>query len=64
MPDMDLQSMSNRGLTGLQSGSGAVFVMLNSAVSSFNAGSESSSGSGSSGSSSVGSSGGGSHSFS
>lgn len=63
-PGMDLQGMSNRGLTSLQSGSGAVFVMLNTAVSSFNAGGESSSGSGSSGSSSVGSSGGGSHSFS
>jgi hypothetical protein len=64
MPGMDLQGMSNRGLSGIQSGSSAVFVMLNTAVSSFNAGSESSSNGGSSGSSSVGSSGGGSHSFS
>jgi len=48
----------------LQSGSASVFLMLNSAVGSFNAGSQSSGASGSSGSSSVGSSGGGSHSFS
>ena len=61
----DFQRASDRGLASLQAGSGSVFVMLNAAVSSFGAGSGSTSGaSGSGGSASVGSSGGGSHSFS
>ncbi|HWV24398.1 MAG TPA: DUF2207 domain-containing protein [Thermomicrobiales bacterium] len=59
----DVQSMSNRSMSGLQAANFSMFAMLNSASKTFASGSSSSSGSGS-GSASVGSSGGGGHSFS